>query len=62
MRGVYLSEDRPDIKFATKEAARLMQTPCDLGMAKLKHLGRYLLGRPRLVQRMPRQKPPTHAD
>ena len=43
----YLAEDRPDLRFATKEVARLMSTPCSMGMDRLKRIGRYLKGVPR---------------
>ena len=29
MRAAYLAEDRPDIRYAAKEAARLMSEPCE---------------------------------
>ncbi len=58
MRANYLAEDRPDIRYATKEAARLMSQPCELGITMLKRLARYLAGVPRLVQRFERQRPP----
>eukprot|EP00959_Pyramimonas_sp_CCMP1952_P275994 5769027-Pyramimonas_sp.AAC.1 len=58
MRAQYLSEDRPDIRFACKEIARFMAEPCELGAKMLKRLCRYLLGVPRLVQRMERQELP----
>ena len=62
MRAMYLAEDRPEIKYAAKESARLMSTPCAEGLQWLKHLARYLLGRPRMVQKMVQQKLPTYAD
>ena len=48
-RGLYLSIDRPEMKFAVKELARKMAKPTQAGMRSLKRLGRYLRGRPRLV-------------
>ena len=56
MRASYLSEDRPDIRYAVKEAARFMHEPCQLAMDLVKRIGRYLLQKPRLVQRFRRQK------
>ena len=50
MRCSYLAEDRPDLRFATKEVARLMSTPCSMGMDRLKRIGRYLKCVPKLVQ------------
>ena len=58
MRANYLAEDRPDVNSLCKEIARLMSEPCEAGWQKLKRLGRYLIGVPRLVQRMERQSPP----
>ena len=40
------------------EIARLMSEPCEAGWDKLKRLGLYLAGVPRLVHRMERQNPP----
>ena len=45
----YMSPDRVDIQYATKEAARHMATPRASHMAGLKKIGKYLAGRPRLV-------------
>ena len=57
MRGSYLAEDRPDIRFASKEAARFMSSPTSTGITMVKRIARFLLGVPRLVQRMERQRP-----
>ena len=48
-RSNYLSIDRPDCQFASKEICRLMTTPTRREHASLKRLCRYLVGRPRLV-------------
>ena len=48
-RSNYLSIDRPDCQFASKEICRLMTAPTRRGHASLKRLCRYLVGRPRLV-------------
>jgi len=48
-RANYLSADRPDCQFAAKETCRWMAAPTELAMAALKRLGRYLIGRPRMV-------------
>ena len=50
MRAAYLSQDRPDLSYSTKELARDMQSPTEQSMTNLKRLGRYLKKRPRLVQ------------
>ena len=55
MRASYLAEDRPEIRFAAKEAARWMSTPRTPGMEAVKRIARFLKGAPRLVQRMRRQ-------
>ena len=49
----YLSVDRPDIPFQTKELCRSMSQPREADLVALKHLCRYLKGRPRLVQKIP---------
>ena len=61
MRANYLAEDRPEIKFSAKEAARHMAEPSVLGMDAVKRIVRFLIGAPRLVQRMERQAPQTVA-
>jgi len=48
-RANYLSADRLDIAYAVKELSRAMSTPTESDMRSLKRLGRYLLGRPRMV-------------
>ena len=57
-----MAEDRPDIRYACREIARLMKEPTEVGEAMLKHLARYLIGVPRLVQRMEQQPPQEFAD
>ena len=56
MRANFLAEEGPDVRFACKEIARLMSEPCEAGWEKLKRLGRYLAGVPRLVQRTDEQQ------
>ena len=48
-RANYLCLDRPDIGFATKELMRRMSAPTQDDYAALKKLGRYLMGRPRVI-------------
>ena len=48
-RASYLSLDRPDIQFATKEICRELAKPTERGMQKMKRLARYLLQSPRIV-------------
>ena len=55
MRGSYLAEDRPEIKFCSEEAARFMANPTTVGHEMVKRYARFLLGPPILVQRMERQ-------
>ena len=45
----YLAFDRPDIQFATKEICREMSRPTTGSLRRLKRLGQYLRGKPRLV-------------
>ena len=45
----YIAPDRPDIGFSVKEAARAMPSPRESHMNKIKKIGRYLKGKPRLV-------------
>ena len=55
----YIAPDRPDLAYAVKESARSMSSPKASDMQKLRKLGRYLIGCPRLVQRFPWQEPTT---
>ena len=48
-RANYLSQDRPDINFATKELCREFSAPNQKSYLRLKRLVRYLVGLPRLV-------------
>ena len=50
MRAAYLSLDRADIAESVKTLARKMSAPDELAWTRLKRLGRYLLGKPRVVQ------------
>ena len=43
----YLSQDRPDIRFATMDACGGMAAPTQRHLNRLKRIGRYLLGRQR---------------
>ena len=54
----YLAMDRPDIQYATKEAAKRMANPREPDWLVLKRIGRYLAGSPRLVQLMEWQAGP----
>ena len=47
VRANYLSLDRVDIQYATKEICRDMASPKASSMSKMKRLARYLLGAPR---------------
>ena len=50
----FVSPDRPEVLFATKECMRAMAKPTDDDESKLVRLIRYLKGRPREVLRMPK--------
>ena len=52
----YLSQDRGDIQFAVKELARIMRSPDYRDRIAPKRLGRYLLGKPRMVTHFLYQK------
>ena len=50
MRCAYLSQDRVDICESVKSLARFMASPTEHSWGKLKRLGRYLKGCPRVIQ------------
>ena len=50
-RANYLCQDRSDIQFAVKELCRTMAEPTQGNWAAVKRLGRYLVGRNRMVIR-----------
>ncbi|CAK9049785.1 Retrovirus-related Pol polyprotein from transposon TNT 1-94 [Includes: Protease [Durusdinium trenchii] len=56
MRAAYLSLDRGDLCEAVKTLARSMSVPDEDSWARLKRLGRYLLGKPRVVQEFKPQR------
>ena len=53
----YLAVDRVDIQYSVKEAARLMSAPRTSSWKLLTKIGRYLIGRPRLVMLFNWQSP-----
>ena len=53
----YLSFDRPDLQYATKEVCREMARPTTGSLRRLKRIALYLLGRPRLVWKYGMQLP-----
>ena len=55
----YMSPDRPDIGYAVKEAARSMSAPKASDLRRLRKIGKYLLGQPRLVSLFKWQDMPT---
>ena len=58
----YLAFDRPDIQFATKEICREMSKPTTGSLRRLKRLGQYLKGKPRLVWNFDMQSECTTID
>jgi hypothetical protein len=58
----YLSQDRPDISFSSKELCREFSVPNKMSFQKLKRLARYLAGMPRLVYVYPWQEFPDVLD
>ena len=58
MRYAYLSHDRPELMFSSKELARHMQAPDEVDMKMLYRAVRFLIEHPRVVQRFERQVMP----
>ena len=46
----YLAQDRADLQFAARSAAKRMSNPRPSDWVLLKRVGRYLVGKPRMVQ------------
>ena len=61
-RGNFLSQDRPDLSFSTKELCRDFSVPNNGSFNKLKRLGRYCVGHSRLVYRFAFQDKPEFLD
>lgn len=61
-RGNYLASDSVDIQYAVKELCQGMARPTVRDKKRLKRLGRYLKGRPRLVWRYVWQERPKEAE
>ena len=55
----HIAPDRADIAFTVKETARSMSAPRMSDMKKLRRLGKYLIGRPRLIMKFKWQSPQT---
>ena len=55
----HLAQDRPDGTFSSKELCREFARPNTLSLQKLKRLGRYYAGKPRLVYKYEFAKEPT---
>ena len=49
----YLAADRADLQYASKEAAKHMAKPKKSSWRLIKRIGRYLAGKPRVVQQFP---------
>jgi hypothetical protein len=58
----YLSQDRPDISYASKELSREFSVPTVTSFKKLKRLARYLSGMPMLVYHYKWQPMPTELN
>ena len=54
-RAMFLAQDRTDIGFAVKELSRRMSKPRKMDMKELKRLGRYLIGKERMILEFKRQ-------
>ena len=60
-RANYVSADRVDLQYSSKECCRFMSAPGTLAQGALKRLGRYVLKHKRLVYKYPWQEA-THID
>eukprot|EP00971_Amphidinium_carterae_P228659 4535524-Amphidinium_carterae.1 len=60
MRLAYLALDQPELQYTSRELARGMQAPTQWDAEQLKRACRFLLGMPRVVQRMVAQDWPQH--
>ncbi len=58
----FLAQDRPDVRYATKEASKWMARPRQGHWGLLKRIGRYLKACPRLVQLFCWQNQPGQID
>ena len=58
----FLAQDRVDLQYACKEASRRMAKPQRSDWAILKRIGRYLVGCPRYIQKLPWQSVPVRLD
>ena len=58
----FLAQDRADIQYPSKECSRFMAKPLNKSWADLRRLGRYLLGKPRVVHMFAWQDEPTVLD
>eukprot|EP00975_Prorocentrum_lima_P020459 4308384-Prorocentrum_lima.AAC.1 len=55
MRTAYQAQDRPELLFAAKEAARRMQAPTVKDLERIKRIARFMIEVPRVVQMFKRQ-------
>ena len=62
MRGSYLAADRSDLSESIKALAMRMANPRECDMSRLKRVGRYLKGYPRVVQVFKPQRQPKKLD
>ena len=56
----YMAADMPDVQFACKEACREMAAPTEQSWRKVKRIGRYLVGRRRVVWTYPWKREVGH--
>ena len=62
-RANYVAQDRADGSYSSKELCREFSAPNENSLMKLKRLGRYYRGRPRMVYRYDfAESPATHFD
>ena len=56
MRAQFLGQDRADIAESVKSLTRKMKSPTEVDFKDLKRLGRYLIGKPRVVNMFEAQR------
>ena len=58
----YLAAERPDLQYATKEVCREMSAPSSGSWRRRVRIGRYVLGRPRMIWKFDLQEATSQFD